>query len=123
MLIKINLIHFIILISSKKSNIFIHLLDCLGTELFFYSIGSIGLRKKTTKELVIFQNFIKKIFLNFNILFNKPLAIHILNLNYNLNWILKQLVEKLMLITTKLFICFAYNGCRKKKLKIKSLVN
>lgn len=115
----LNFINFIILISSKKSNIFLHLLDSLGNELLFYSIGSIGLNKKLFKEPIVLQNFIKKVFINLNILKNKPIVIHILNINYNTNWFINQLTTKLILFSTNFLFCFAYNGCRKKKLKKK----
>lgn len=113
---QLNLINFIIIISNKKSNIFVHLLDCLGNELFFYSIGSSGLTKKYNKEIDILQNYLKIIINKFKILKDKPLILHILNINYNLNWLLEKLTQKLLVISAKQFINLAYNGCRKKKL-------
>lgn len=113
---KLNLISFIIIISSKKSNIFVHLLDCLGKELFFYSIGSSGLTKKYNKEIDILQNYLKIIINKFKILKNKPLILHTLNINFNLNWLLEKLTQKLIVISAKQFINLSYNGCRKKKL-------
>lgn len=113
---QLNSVDFIILISTKKCNIFVHLLDCLGNELFFYSIGSIGLNKKYNKDNEILQNYLKSILTNFNILKNKILIFHTLNMNSNLSWFVEKLTQKLIIISKKQFVNFAYNGCRKKKL-------
>lgn len=113
---KLNLINFIITVSNKKSNIFIHLLDCLGNEMSFYSIGSKGLSKKYNKEIEVLQNYLKTILNDFNVLKNKPLVLHTLNANYNLNWFIEKITQKLIIQSTKQFVNISYNGCRKKKL-------
>lgn len=113
---QLNSTNFIIIISSKNTNIFIHLLDSIGNELIFYSIGSIGLNKKYNKEIEILQTYLKTILVNFNILKNKSVVLHLLNINYNLNWFINKLRQKLIIISTKQFVNLSFNGCRRKKL-------
>lgn len=118
-IIKLNLLNLIILIvktKNKNSNIFLHILDSFGNQLLFHSIGLINLHKKFNQKLEILQYYIQTIFNKLNSLKTKPTIIHLLNVNYNLNWFFYQLVKKIGLITINLIYNFAYNGCRKKKL-------
>lgn len=117
--IKLNLLDLVILIiatKNKNSNIFLHILDSFGNQLAFYSIGLINLNKKYNQKLEILQYYTQTIFNKLNLLNTKPTIIHLLNMNYNLNWFFHQLIKKIGLITINLMYNFAYNGCRRKKL-------
>jgi hypothetical protein len=113
---KLNLINFIVLISTtKESNIFFHMLDALGNELLSYSIRSVGLSKKYNQRTEALQIYLKRIAINSNKLKTKPITAHILNINNNLTWFLNKLTNIVTLVHINLIYKFAYNGCRKQK--------
>ena len=114
---RLNIVTFIISFIFKKSNIFVHITDCLGNQLYFYSVGYFGYTIKKNKTTQILQKFIKTIFVKLKFLINNKVVIHLVNINYTIYWLLNKLYEKLLLINIKIFNCFSYNGCRKKKLK------
>lgn len=111
---RLNLVSFILLISAiKNSNLFLHILDSIGNELLFYSIGSVDFQKynQVTEAL---QIYIEKISI-MGYFKNKPITAHVLNINRKLNSFFNRLVNTIILISTDLIYSFSYNGCRKKK--------
>ena len=112
----LNLIYFIIIISNKKLNNFLHILDSIGHELIFYSTGDLNIKKKNTNKIEILQSFLKILINNLKFINKRPLIIHFININFTLNWFIKKILKKIYLINIKTFILFSFNGCRKKKL-------
>lgn len=115
---KLNLIKFIILILTTKSNIFLHILDSLGTQILFYSIGLIKLKKNyNQKTAEVLQIYFKKILTNLTFIKNKPIIFHLLlNINYTFKLFLYKLIKKIRLIYIKIIDNISFNGCRKKKI-------
>lgn len=112
---KLKLISFIILIITTKHNLFFHILDSIGTGILFYSIGLIKLRKNYNQKIEILQIYFKKILTNLTLIKNKPIGIHLLNINFNFDTFLYKLIKKTRLIFIKILNNFSFNGCRKKK--------
>lgn len=112
---KLSLIKFILLIASFKKNIFFHILDSIGNELLFYSIGSVGLNKNYNQKLEVLKIYLKKITVSFNKLKNKTITAHILNINNDLSWFFNKLADIMVLVNINLLYKLSYNGCRKKK--------
>ena len=116
---KLNLVAYIISISINKSNIFFHIKNCFGNELFYYSIGLLNLNKKKLKKSELLQKFLKLMFLKMKFLKNKPLSVHLFNIDFNYNWFIEKLYIKSFILSIQLYTNVSHNGCRKKKLKKK----
>lgn len=113
---KLNLLNFILLIAfTKKSNLSIHILDSVGKELLFYSIGSVGLKKKYNQRTEILNSYLERIAINLDKLRDKPVTVHVLNISNNLSWFFNKLANIVALININLIYSFSYNGCRRKK--------
>ena len=113
----VNLITYFICLSFSKSNIFLHIMDCLGNEIYFYSAGSFfKLKRKQIKQIDVLNKFSEILLTKFAYLKNTTLALQINN-NNNLNSVrlfIKQIKNKLLLTLVKVYISYPYNGCRKK---------
>jgi hypothetical protein len=114
---KVFLVNYIIYICFKKSNTFLHILDCLGNQVVFYSIGLLKYNKKLSK-FIILEKFSKLILFELNFLKNNTVvSIYLKNFDFNYKWFLNKIKKKLYIICVDLINSLPYNGCRKKKLK------
>jgi hypothetical protein len=71
-------IKFIIYISCTKSNTFIHIMDCLGSERYFYSINSISKSTKSKKnsDIQVTEKFYKILVAKLKFLQGTSVALH-----------------------------------------------
>lgn len=115
----INLIYYIIVILSTKSNIFFHVINCFGLELFSFSTSLLNSNKQKLKQTQYLQKFLEFLLLKMKFLTNKPLAIHFFNVDLSFDFLIQQFYLKLILLSVKIFVNICYNGCRKKKFKRK----
>ena len=107
-------VKFVLFITTKKSNIFIHVLDCLGNEKFFYSKNSRFDKFSQTYNKL--ENFYKILITKFKFLKKKPLAVYFNNTQLNYRWFLNKIFKKFFIINVKFFNKYSHNGCKKKKL-------
>jgi hypothetical protein len=113
---RLNLIHFFINIFFNKSNVFLHILDSLGNEIYFNSIGSLlQLKKQKIRKIEIYKKLSNLILTKFNYLKNAPLALKIYNDFNSMKFIVKKLKKKLLLVFLEFSSSYPYNGCRKRK--------
>lgn len=114
------MVMYIIGISFLKANTTIQVSDIKGNVKLFYSAGSVGLAGKQKKKRrvaiakLIFLLLKKATFLN-----NKPVALHLKNVNFYNSLIVNRLKKNIYLRVIKSFNQTPYNGCRKKKLRRK----
>lgn len=113
-------IMYIVNISFLKANTTIHVSDTKGNMKLFYSAGSVGLtgkqkRKRRTAVSKLISLLIKKA----TFLKNKPVALHLNNVNFYNNLIVSKLRHTLYIRLIKRFNQTPYNGCRKKKIRRK----
>lgn len=103
-------------ITIKKSNMFIHILDCIGNEKFFYSINSQHKKGTTLKMHDKLERFYKILITKFRFATKKPIAIYFNNAKLNYKWFLNKVFKKFLIINIKFFNKLPHNGCRQKKL-------
>lgn len=111
-------VKFIINLTFKKSNTFIHIMDCLGYEKYFYSIKNLSKKLKSFKFNNQLEKFYKILIGKFKFLKNNPIAIHLNNIQ-NYKWFIEKLTKKFIVIIVKFYNKYSHNGCRRKKKKNK----
>jgi hypothetical protein len=112
-----NFIKYILRISLKSSNIFMHISDSLGNQINFYSIISLLKTKKSKiKKTEILNTFYDVLLTkHYKLLKNEKLEIIS---NKDLNFLLifaEKVRKKLFLINIKFYNNIPYNGCRKRR--------
>merc|ERR1712194_299732 len=111
---------YIISISFLKANTTIHVSDTKGNLKLFYSAGSVELSgKQKRKRRIAVSKLISLVFKKANFLGQKPIALHLNNVNFYKNLIIRKLKRNLYIKVIKILNQTPYNGCRKKKLRRK----
>jgi ribosomal protein S11 len=116
-------IKFIIYISCTKSNTFIHIMDCLGSERYFYSIKSTNKNTKSKKssDIQVTEKFYKILVAKLKFLQGTPVALHFNSVEFNFQWFLERMTKKLFITIVRFYTKYPHNGCRKKKIKRKKI--
>jgi len=113
-------IAYIISISFLKANTTIHVSDTKGNLKLFYSAGSVELSgKQKRKRRIAISKLISLVLKKANFLDQKPIALHLNNVNFYKNLIVRKLKRNLYIKVVKILNQTPYNGCRKKKLRRK----
>jgi ribosomal protein S11 len=111
---------YIISISFLKANTTIHVSDTQGNLKLFYSAGSVELSgKQKRKRRIAVSKLISLILKKATFLSQKPIALHLNNVNFYKNLIVRKLKRNLYIKIIKVLNQTPYNGCRKKKLRRK----
>jgi ribosomal protein S11 len=111
---------YIVNISFLKANTTIHVSDTHGNLKLFFSAGSVDLAgKQKKKRRIAVSKLISLLFKKASFLGRKPVALHLNNINFYKNLIVRKLKRNLYLKVIKIFNQTPYNGCRKKKLRRK----
>jgi ribosomal protein S11 len=111
---------YIINISFLKANTTIHISDIQGNLKLFYSAGSVGLSgKQKRRRRIAVSKLIALILRKAAFLGQKPIALHMNNVNFYKNLIVGKLKRNLYIKIIKILNQTPYNGCRKKKLRRK----
>ncbi len=111
---------YIISISFLKANTTIHVSDTQGNLRLFYSAGSVELSgKQKRKRRIAVSKLISLVLKKATFLGQKPIALHLNNVNFYKNLIVRKLKRNLYLKIIKILNQTPYNGCRKKKLRRK----
>jgi ribosomal protein S11 len=111
---------YIINISFLKANTTIHVSDIKGNMRLFYSAGSVGLAGKQKRQRrIAAAKLISLLLKKATFLINKPIALHLNNINSHKNLIVSRLKKSLYIRVIKSFNQVPYNGCRKKKVRRK----
>lgn len=111
---------YVINISFSKANTTIHLSDANGNIKLFYSAGSVDLTgKQKKKRRFAVSKLISLLIKKATFLEQKPIALHLNNVNFYKNLIVSKLKKVLYIRIIKSFNQAPYNGCRKKKLQRK----
>ena len=111
---------YIISISFLKANTTIHVSDTKGNLKLFYSAGSVELSgKQKRKRRIAISKLISLVLKKANFLDQKPIALHLNNVNFYKNLIVRKLKRNLYIKVVKILNQTPYNGCRKKKLRRK----
>ena len=114
------IVMYVISISFLKANTVIHVSDIKGNMKLFYSAGSIGLTgKQKKKRRITISKLISLLLRKATFLKNKPVALHLNNVNFYNSLIVNKLKNSLYLRIIKSFNQSPYNGCRKKKVRRK----
>jgi small subunit ribosomal protein S11 len=114
------MVMYIISISFLKANTTIHVSDIKGNIKLFYSAGSVGLTgKQKKKRRIAVSKLISLLLKKATFLNQKPIALHLSNVNFYKNLIVGKLKRTLYIRIIKSFNQAPYNGCRKKKLRRK----
>lgn len=114
------MIMYIINVSFLKANTTIHVSDIKGNIKLFYSAGTVGLTgKQKRKRRVAIMKLISLLLRRANFLNNKPVAIHLNNVNFYQSLIVNKLKQVLFIKVVKSFNRSPYNGCRKPKVRRK----
>jgi ribosomal protein S11 len=114
------MIMYIINVSFSKANTTIHVSDIQGNLKLFYSAGSVDLSgKQKRKRRIAISKLISLLLKKAIFLGNKPIALHLSNVNYYKNLIVRKLKRNLYIKIIKIFNQTPYNGCRKKKFRRK----
>lgn len=116
-------VKFIINISTSKSNIFLHIMNCLGHQQYFFSIAI--LKKANNKKILtnnqILEKFYKILLIKFKFLQDIPIVIHFNGTELNFQWFIEKISKKFFIIVTKFYSKYSHNGCRRKKMKRKKI--
>ena len=111
---------YIINISFLKANTTIHVSDINGNLKLFFSAGSVELTgKQKKKRRIAVAKLISLLLKKASFLGRKPIALHLNNVNFYKNLIVRKLKRNLYIKVIKIFNQTPYNGCRKKKLRRK----
>jgi ribosomal protein S11 len=111
---------YIINISFLKANTHIHVSDIQGNLKLFYSAGSVDLAgKQKKKRRIAVSKLISLLLKKATFLGQKPVALHLNNVNFYKNLIVRKLKRNLYIRIIKIFNQTPYNGCRKRKLRRK----
>lgn len=111
---------YIVNISFLKANTTIHVSDTQGNLKLFYSAGSVDLTgKQKRKRRIAVSKLISLLVRKATFLDQKPIALHLNNVNFYKNLIVRKLKRNLYIKIIKIFNQTPYNGCRKKKLRRK----
>ena len=111
---------YIISISFLKANTTIHVSDTKGNLKLFYSAGSVELSgKQKRKRRIAISKLISLVLKKAVFLGQKPIALHLNNVNFYKNLIVRKLKRNLYLKVIKILNQTPYNGCRKKKMRRK----
>ena len=114
------MVMYVITISFLKANTTIHVSDTHGNLKIFYSAGDVGLSgKQKRKRRIAISKLISLVLKKANFLGPKPIALHLKNVNFYKNLIVRKLKRNLYIKIIKIFNQAPYNGCRKKKLRRK----
>jgi ribosomal protein S11 len=114
------MIVYVISISFLKANTTIHISDIKGNLKLFYSAGSVKLSgKQKKKRRIAVSKLISLILKKATFLGQKPVALHLNNVNFYKNLIVRKLKRNLYVKVIKVLNQTPYNGCRKKKLRRK----
>lgn len=114
------LVMYIINISFSKANTIINVSDIQGNLKLFYSAGSVKLSgKQKRKRRIAILKLISLMLKKATFLGRKPVALHLNNVNFYKNLIIRKLKRNLYIRIIKIFNQTPHNGCRKKKLRRK----
>lgn len=114
------MVMYILNISFLKANTVIHVSDIHGNLKFFSSAGSVDLNgKQKRKRRIAISKLIALLFKKVTFLGQKPVALHLNNVNFYKNLIVSKLKRNVYIKIIKIFNQTPYNGCRKKKLRRK----
>jgi ribosomal protein S11 len=113
-----NIIMYIIDVTFSRSNTFLHIMDASGKLKFYCSAGHLEYKGKSKKDhFDVFKSMYHIIVTKLKFLKNKPVALHLKNVGFRRFWIIKKLKKKIFIKIIRVFNCFPFNGCRKKKIR------
>lgn len=114
------MIMYVVNISFLKANTTIHVSDIQGNLKLFYSAGSVDLTgKQKKKRRIAVSKLISLLLKKATFLGQKPIALHLNNVNFYKNLVVRKLKRNLYIKIIKIFNQTPYNGCRKRKLRRK----
>merc|ERR1712166_979061 len=118
------MVAYIISISFLKANTAIHISDTQGNLKLFYSAGTVDLSgKQKKKRRVAVSKLISLVLKKATFLGQKPIALHLNNVNFYKNLIVRKLKRNLYIKLIKVLNQTPYNGCRKKNCEEKNIRN
>lgn len=114
-----NLIKYIISINLLEKNCFFNITDIKGNLKFFRSAGFVELKgKRKIKQPHVLKNLIYSLKNEASFLVNKPVALHLTNVNFfSYKYVISKLEQKFFITFIRVFDLKSHNGCRPKKIK------
>jgi ribosomal protein S11 len=114
-----NLIKYIISINLLEKNTFFNVTDIKGNLKFFRSAGFVELKgKRKIKQPLALNNLIDSLKNEAIFLYNKPVAVHLTNVNFfSFKYVVSKLEEKFFITFIRVFDSKPHNGCRPRKIK------
>lgn len=114
---------YILNIAFSETNTTIHLSDTKGNLKLFYSAGSVGLvGKQKRKRRIAVIKLISLLTKKATFIGNKPVALHLNNVNFYQSLIVNKLKQTIYIKIIKSFNQTPYNGCRKRKVRRKKYI-
>lgn len=111
---------YVVNVSFLKANTTIHVSDIRGNLKLFFSAGSVDLAGKQKKNRrIAVSKLISLLLKKARGLSRKPVALHLNNVNFYKNLIVRKLKRNFYIRIIKIFNQTPHNGCRKKKLRRK----
>ena len=116
-----NLIKYIISINLLEKNTFLNVTDIRGNLKFFRSAGFVELKgKRKIKQPLALNNLIDSLKNKASLLYNKPVALHLTNVNFfSYKYVVSKLENFFFITFIRVFDSKPHNGCRPKKIKRK----
>jgi ribosomal protein S11 len=114
-----NLIKYIISINLLEKNTFLNVTDIRGNLKFFRSAGFVELRsKRKIKQPLALNHLIDSLKNEASFLYNKPVALHLTNVNFfSYKYVISKLEIFFFITFIRIFDSKPHNGCRPKKIK------
>lgn len=114
------LVAYILEIYFLKSNTFLQVINSKGALKFFCSAGCFLFKGKSKKARTqVLKKMVTVLLKKLKFLEKRPTALHLKNVGFKKNWILKKLKKKTFLKTIFGFNSYSHNGCRRKKIRRK----
>ena len=109
-------IYYIISVKFTWTNISFTLSNIKGKTFFFYSAGLVKLKgKMKTNRKKSFDLIFKKFILECPFLKNKPISLHLIDVGFQTNNIIKQISKHFFVLILRLMSLTPHNGCRLRR--------
>jgi ribosomal protein S11 len=116
---------YIVYIIQNRTNLVMHVANSRGNLMYStnaYAAGFFGKAKQRAQSSII-KKFLQVLTTSTQLVFlkNKPVALHLTNIGFIKQWVVKKLKNFFFLESVRIFTLVPFNGCRKKKLRRKKI--
>lgn len=116
---------YIIYIIQNRTNLVMHIINSQGKPVFSMNSFAVGFsgKAKQKAQATIVKKFVQVLITSSKLSFlkNKSTALHLKNIGFIKQWLIKKLKFSFYLESVKTFTTVPFNGCRQKKLRRKKV--